>query len=460
MSPRLRAFLCTAALLFWGCRGRTVPVSEPPGGTPPAGRTIVLAVFDTTRLDELGAYGSRDGVTPSVDALASRGLLYEAAFATDSFTMPSHAAMFSGRLTGTESRLPSEGGLVPSLKSAGFRTVGVSANWVLDKGTGFDQGFDAFTNVVDPETEAALAKGVDDAERRRERASGGAVVATIRDLLRPLKREDALFLFVNFFDPHDPYTPEEAMRARFAPHVSVSGHLRAADGSLTAFFRSATNLTWQQRRDMRNLYRGEVSQADAAFGALRHLMGQLGRDGDALYVVAADHGELFGERGQWTHNIGLSEPEVHVPLIVAGPGVPHESRGDAVSLAGLREAIERWSRKEAWVVSAQVPLLFHRTYPGNEVGQDPLVSTDEVGLVEGDHRITRAAAGCRLYARAKPYWRETPCDVASGPGARLTARLNDEFRSRVGAARLRGWTENVPSAEWLRRLKSLGYLAP
>lgn len=443
-------------LVLLGTAGGT-PVPPPSPGAP--GRTIVLAVFDTARLDEFGAYGAREHVTPSVDSLAGTGLTYEAAFAPDSFTTPSHGAMFSGRLIGTEDRLPADGSLAPSLRASGFRTVGVSANWILDPGTGFDQGFEIFENVVDPETRAALASGREDAERRRECATGRAVVETVRRALEPVKPGDSLFLFVNFFDPHDPYTPEKEARGRFAPNVSVSGHLRSADGSLTGFFKSAHSLSSRQRRDLRRLYRAEVFQADAAFGALRQVMRQLGRDEGALYVVTADHGELFGERDQWTHNIGLSEPEVHVPLVVAGPGIPHESRAEAVSLAGLREAIERWSRTGSWKLSLQPPLLFHHTYAGNDVGRDPLVATDEVGLVEGDRRITRAAAGCRLFERAKPYWREMPCRVASGVGARMIARLNDEFRSRVGIQRLRAWTRNEPSAEWLQRLRSLGYLA-
>lgn len=452
-----KASLCGAMLVLLGVAGST-PAPPPSSGAPHL--TIVLAVFDTTRLDEFGAYGAREHATPSVDSLAGTGLTYEAAFAPDSFTMPSHGAMFSGRLIGTEGRLPADGSLAPSLKASGFRTVGVSANWILDAGIGFDQGFESFTNVVDPETRAALASGRENAERRRECATGRAVVETVRSALEPVKPGDSLFLFVNFFDPHDPYTPEKEARERFAPGVSASGHLRAADGSLAAFFKSAHSLSSRQRRDLRRLYRAEVFQADAAFGALRQVMRQLGRDEGALYVVAADHGELLGERDQWTHNIGLSEPEVHVPLIVAGPGIPHESRREAVSLAGLREAIEGWSRTGSWEIStAQPPLLFHHTYAGNDVGRDSLVATDEVGLVEGDWRITRAAAGCRLFERAKPYWREMPCRVESGMGAQMVARLNDEFRSRVGIQRLRAWTQNEPSAEWLRRLRSLGYLA-
>jgi len=446
--------IVAAALALLACAP-----GAPASPSAATGRTIVFAVFDTTRLDEFGAYGAREGVTPSLDALAGSGLTYESAFAPDSFTMPSHGAMFSGRLIGTEARLPADGSLVPSLRAAGFRTVGVSANWILGPGTGFDQGFESFTNVVDPVTRAALASGREDAEARRERATGHAVVETVTGALGTLGAGDSLFLFVNFFDPHDPYTPGKEARRRFAPHVTTSGHLRAADGSLTAFFRSAHGLGAKRKLDLRRLYRAEVFQADAAFGELRDLMRRLGRDREALYVATADHGELLGERDLWTHNIGLSEQEVHVPLIVSGPGIPRGTREEPVGLAGLRDAIETWSRSGSWALSTSPPLLYHHTYPGNDVGLDPLVATDAVGLVEGDRRVTRSAAGCRLYERAKPYWREVPCLETSGFGAQMIGRLNQEFRSRVGLERLRAWTHDAPTAEWLRRLKSLGYLA-
>lgn len=431
-----------------------------PENAAATGRTIVLAVFDTTRLDEIGAFGGLPGATPSLDALALDGTAYEAAFATDSFTFPSHTAMFSGRLTGTEFRLPA-GGLTENLKAAGFRTVGVSANWILDRTTGFDRGFDFFTNVVDDATREELLRGPVDAEVRRERAIGSAVVETTRSALAGIGRRESLFLFVNLFDPHDPYTPGPEARARFAPHVQTSGHLRAVGGSLKNFLLDAPKLSQARRADLRRLYRGEVSQADAAFGALRTLLGEMGRRDGALVVAVADHGERLGEEDQWTHNLGLSEEEVHVPLIVAGPGVSRGRRvGEPVSLAAIGPALERWSRTGKWAPGTEAPLLFHHVYKGNEIALDPFTRRDVSGIVKEGWRITRGPEGCRLFARAAPLWRETPCDSSSAPASRLIADLNEQFRTRVGLPRLRSWTIATPTPEWVRQLRMLGYLAP
>ena len=89
-------------------------------------------------------------MTPAADQLARTGLVYTAAFAPDSFTVPSHGALFTGQMVGTESSLPAEVETLPeAIKRAGFKTVGVSANWLLSRENGFSRGFDFFTNVVD-----------------------------------------------------------------------------------------------------------------------------------------------------------------------------------------------------------------------------------------------------------------------------------------------------------------------
>jgi hypothetical protein len=435
--------------------------SSAPAPVQPSPRTIVLIVLDTTRLDEIGAYGGDHRVSPSLDGLATEGLTYSAAFSTDSLTSSSHLALFTGALTGDEQVPPKDSQmLAEKLKALGFRTIGVAANWVLDPSNGFNRGFDFFTNVVDPVTRDLVAKHDEtDAEGRRQRATASAVSETLGKALRDVNASDSLFVFLNFLDPHDPYTPEPRYRRRFAPRVHVSGHLRAPDGSLSAFFAAAGRLSQRDREELRQLYRAEVAQADAGIGRVRAMMRELGRDAEALYVVTADHGELFGERGCWTHNVGLSEQEVHVPLIVRGPGIPQGRReDDTIGLADLSSAIAAYGSGRGWNPEHRRPLLYHHIYGVNDPTSDTFNRTDVVGYAETDWRISRSMARCRLYRRTQPYWEETSCNPDSGIAAELIARLNHEFRSKVGLARLGRWVTERPSAEWLKKLRSLGYL--
>jgi Sulfatase len=436
--------------------------AAPAPGSPR--RTIVLVVFDTTRRDEVGAFGGESRATPTIDRLARRGVRYTNAFAPDSFTVPSHGALFEGRLIGTEYPLPaSEPTLAEKLAGLGFRTIGVSANWLLGKDGGFDRGFDFFTNVVDPETRRTLARGrIPRMEVRRQDATGFAVADTLQREIAPrVGPRDSLFIFLNFLDPHDPYTPESRFRRRFASGVKISGHLRDRSGSLLGFYRAAGRLSSAERDGLRRLYRGEVAQADAALGRVRDLLRGLGRESEALWIVTADHGELLGEHGGWTHDFGLYEEEVHVPLVVCGPAIAPDSVDTApIGLADLRPAILRWVESGRWQPERPPPLFFHHVYRKDQATSDPLIATDAVGIVEDGWRILRSDRGCRLFRQGEGYWTEEPCDPNGPREAGWIARLNDQIRRRIGGTRLAAWMSGNPPAEWLRKLRALGYLDP
>jgi tetratricopeptide (TPR) repeat protein len=75
-------------------------------------------------------------------------------------------------------------------------------------------------------------------------------------------------------------------------------------------------------------YRTEISEVDRALGELLAALEERGRLADTLIVVVADHGESLGEHGEQTHGIFLYQATLHVPLIVAGPGVVAGQRVD------------------------------------------------------------------------------------------------------------------------------------
>ena len=58
--------------------------------------SIVLVVIDTLRADAVSAYGTVEGTTPAIDALAAKGLLYSRAYSPSPWTLPSHASLFTG----------------------------------------------------------------------------------------------------------------------------------------------------------------------------------------------------------------------------------------------------------------------------------------------------------------------------------------------------------------------------
>src|SRR4029453_13163611 len=95
------------------------------------------------------------------------------------------------------------------------------------------------------------------------------------------------FAWVHFYDPHEPYAPPAAERARF-PHP----------------------------------YDGEVAFADAQLGRLLGVLRDAGLERRTLVAVLSDHGEGLGEHGESTHGLLLYESTLRVPFVLAGPGVP------------------------------------------------------------------------------------------------------------------------------------------
>ncbi|MEZ5979698.1 MAG: sulfatase-like hydrolase/transferase [Planctomycetota bacterium] len=159
--------LATAALLA-GCAERA-PV-------PP---NVLFVVWDTVRADRLSLYGHDAATTPFLAEFARDARVFDDCVSTASWTVPSHAALFTGRMP-TESathlvgdRLPAEHAtLAERFAASGYATFMYSANPHIARETGFGRGFDVIEHPWDDERRGAAeaivrAKvGTDDASER------------------------------------------------------------------------------------------------------------------------------------------------------------------------------------------------------------------------------------------------------------------------------------------------------
>ena len=307
------------SLLLGGCSRRS---RRPP---------IILITLDTTRADHLSCYGYGRPTSPNLDWLADESVLYERAVAPSSWTLPSHAALFTGRFTASHGcryhpegplRLdraieapdswevfrarglsPEEPTLAQLLGQAGYATGAVVAGpWMkkifgLNKGFGFydDSSISSVSGRLAPEVTKSAVRWIDG------------------------RGQEPFFLFLNYYDPHGPYTPPERFAWTFVPSGS---DLRA---------RQAT------REERVALYDGEILYMDRYIGQLVNELKARDLYDGALIVVTADHGELLGEHGRFGHGSYLHQGEIHVPLFVkypAGEAGP-ERRNDAVQLVDV-----------------------------------------------------------------------------------------------------------------------------
>jgi hypothetical protein len=121
---------------------------------------VLLIVIDTLRADRLGCYGNPLGLTPFMDGLAKRGVVFENAYAASSWTSPSVASLFTSRyptqhqVVRHDTKLSQdETTLAEKLKTASYFSGGFSANLLVGPAMGFGQGFDMYRYIAPTKTE-------------------------------------------------------------------------------------------------------------------------------------------------------------------------------------------------------------------------------------------------------------------------------------------------------------------
>jgi arylsulfatase A-like enzyme len=326
---RSRGFAHRAALLPFlvflpliGCSGPASPRQN-----------ILLVTFDTTRADHVGAYGGPEGLTPVLDRLAAQGVRFTRAHAHSAVTPVSHASILTGlnpyahglrTLHGNRRyRLPDDvETLATRLAGDGYATAAFISAFPCGRRFGLDRGFalfqDDFEVVAPPRVGASGNVSTGLAQRRADATTDEALA-----WLAARAEGAPFFLWVHFFDPHDPLLrppPSHVDRrmADFPEHARME-ELLTRDPSLLLD-------TYADRQDvlkdwLRRLYGAEIAFADAQLGRLLAEIDGLGLAPSTLIAVTADHGEGLGDHGWWGHGI-LYQEQIHVPLILRGAGLP------------------------------------------------------------------------------------------------------------------------------------------
>lgn len=298
---------------------------------------VLLITVDTLRADVLGRYGGRPGLTPALDALAGESLVFTAAYAPTSLTLPSLTGLLSGRhpeeigVHTNDYQHPQD---VPTLatllRARGWRTAAVVSSFVLRAGCGLDSGFEVYDARL-PQQEAVRHVP----ERLAPDTTNDAL-----QMLDRLRREDVpLFLWIHYQDPHGPYTPPDPIRQTLlqqTPHDSrgpATLPLGKNNRGLGAIPRYQFLNDRHDVRFYRAGYEAEVHFMDQAIGRLVEGLRERGIWEEAVVVFAADHGEALGENDYWfAHGEHLTDPLVRVPLLFKVPGRAPATRSDVAAL--------------------------------------------------------------------------------------------------------------------------------
>lgn len=412
--PRVaRVIACgIAPALFaaWSAVGCSRQPAASGSGSAPAARppSILLITLDTTRADAIGP--EAEGIsTPAFNALAQRGLRFRQAYTTAPETLPAHASMLTGLypaghgLHENARYLPAAYPvLAEQLQNAGYRTAAVLSSFVLGRQFGLARGFGHYDDAMP----------ADRGDRTAREATDAAVAQ-----LESAPAEQPLFLWVHYWDPHAPYTPPEPYRSRYALAP----------------------------------YLGEVAAMDEQLGRLVEAF-ERQRPGPRAIVVVGDHGEGLGEHGESQHGNLLYQSTMHVPLVVAGPGLSPGVSDVPVSTRRVYHTILDWSglgsADSLRAVSPDV-VLGEAMKPFLEYGWQP-----QIMAVSGRHKFIFSGRMDIFDIVADP--RETrELGGAVGVPAAVRAAIDDYPTPSPEAAR----APADLSEDARRKLASLGYVS-
>lgn len=300
---------------------------------------IIFISLDTLRRDHVGLYRPPDepSPTPHLDRLGTSAVVFDDAYATVPFTLPSHLSMFTGLypdVHGVDAKDESLNTEIPTLpellEAGGYTTLGLATNIWMKGEFGFARGFDHYERVK---------YGLTYSDRVNQRAL---------ELVDELDADEPLFLFLHYLDAHSDwavnsenllpyYAPPELLQElgidQKDPRFCV-GERCASDFLITAS-REGLELEEERLEMLRALYRKGVEYLDADLGALFAGLEARGRWNDAWVVVTSDHGEEFREHGDLLHHQPYAE-NLAVPLIVKLPG----SKFGGSRRRGLAESVD------------------------------------------------------------------------------------------------------------------------
>ena len=327
---------------------------------------VLFLIADDHRFQALRSNGDPVVQTPTLDALAARGVSFQSTYihggCSPAVCVPSRAAVNTGvnpfraqvsspgdgtprysRVQSGEIR-PDLATMGETFRRAGYRTF-ATGKWHNDKAA-FHRSFGAAGNVFFGGMCDHARVPVQDFDQSgaygndRERIGAGDSTELFADaaigFLWAQKPAEPFFLYAAFTAPHDPRTPPEKHRKTYpvesiklppnhlAEHPFDNGELRIRDELLAAQPREAAEV----KRHLAEYY-GMISHLDEQIGRILVALGETGQAENTIVVYVADHGLSVGQHGLMGKQ-NLYDHSIRVPMILAGPGVPAGARPEGL----------------------------------------------------------------------------------------------------------------------------------
>lgn len=271
---------------------------------------MLIVCIDTLRADKLGVMGNKGGLTPNIDQIAQKGVLFSNAIAQGANTPQSFPSTFTSlypsrvplvkAFTGYPLIKPEALTYFEVLKQNGIRTAAVTSHFYFTQERGITQGIDDWdnrdaTNLKDSNKDIASPRIVP------------RVIQKLKDLATEKKR---FALFVHLFEPHGTYMTH--------PEYPI---------------------TERGTKGLEKKYDYEIKFADLWLGKILQALSDFGLLQTTAIMIYGDHAEAFWEHRFYFHGQSLYHEVLHVPLVLFIPQAPHRIINERVALLDIAPTI-------------------------------------------------------------------------------------------------------------------------
>ncbi len=462
-----------------------------------ASPNVMIVTIDTLRADACSVYGGA-AQTPAMKAIAEDGVVFERCYSLSPWTIPSLDGLFTSRYppgltpNAPHAQRQQEGLSYAKLTdywqdadgltfidriNKDYQTVAINGNPTLDSQRWLLDRFDRYL-LVDalndqepkhlanaPLLRAALARFWPTLNDTRFVDTTARITEYAANYLRAANGKP-FFLWIHYMDPHGPYNPPQRFRSRptpwdaFPPAKSFAAKM-------------ALQLSDADRDAARSLYYGEIEYVDNCIGTLTRQMRAANLFDSTILILSADHGESLWEHMGWGHAYDLYDEQIHVPLVIAGPGIESGRIAQPVSAIDLLPTLAELMGapiQQAWrgrslasalaaphAEFAATPSFAQATSfaPYNPEARQAIIEANWKliqGLETGEQRL--------FNIETDPHEQHNLAETNPPELARLAERLAT-WRASFPAsfAEFPGFEAEAPEDDFVEKMRALGYLA-
>ncbi|MDS0295348.1 sulfatase [Halogeometricum luteum] len=327
---------------------------------------VLLIVLDTARMDTVTSMLNA-GDLPGLKKFADNGCTFTNAYANAPWTLPSHAAMFTGQRSsvhgahaGHKQFNPETPTLAELLYNEGYDTLGISGNSWVSSEFGFGRGFSNLSmkwdrywkghdlSSVSRQSGVGKFKELVRAVSTREAPFSianavnakilgaddfGTKLTTDRTVkwLRKRSSADPFFYFINYLEPHLPYEPP----GEFVSQFVTRSDFESINQNPWEYIAGTAEMSKQDFETLMQLYKAEIAYLDKHLSRLYDALVDSRLIDETAVFIVGDHGENIGDHGLMDHQYSLHSTLLNVPLIAHYP--PEVDSGKSEKFVELRD---------------------------------------------------------------------------------------------------------------------------